>query len=616
MTEDLLAHYHRELGHLRSSAAEFAEAHPTIAKRLRLSAETVDDPHVDRLLEGVAFLNARIRTKLDDDFPELTNALLGVLYPHYLAPIPSMAIVQLTGQKDMAVPFNVPKGTELDTEPVAEKIVGGRVISSETCRYRTTADVTLHPLKIESATLAGRPFSAPADPRAGGAAAVLRLILKSRNPDAGFATLGVDSLRFYLAGPTREALATYDLLFRSAVSVMLACSPNDREPVALERGCIRPVGFGRDEGVVPCPPNSFVGYRLLTEYFTFPQKFLFFDIHGLAKKTRYVRKDQLEIYIYLSETVPDLERKLSASAFALGCTPVINLFRQHAEPIEMDGTTPAYRVVADSRRPNATEIYSVDDVAATDGKGLNFTYSPFFTLKHAAPAGKKRLFWHATRENPRADDSGTEVYLSLVDPTFDPHSPADQVLSVDVTCFNRNLPDRLPFSGDRPRLSLTEGSTEVETIRCLTPPTRTLRPPLRDQGRWRLISHLLLNHLSLTDFDQGADALREILRLYDFRDAPDTRALIDGITGVSCRRGTSRAPGPDMGVMVRGVDITLEFEPRAFSDNGLMLFASVLERFLGLYGSINSFTRLTARVKGRPDTFMRWPARAGETEVL
>ncbi|MEI8395629.1 MAG: type VI secretion system baseplate subunit TssF [Rhodospirillaceae bacterium] len=205
----------------------------------------------------------------------------------------------------------------------------------------------------------------------------------------------------------------------------------------------------------------------------------------------------------------------------------------------------------------------------------------------------------------------------MVDPAFDASAPADQVLSVETTCFNRNLPQRLKFGGGHPTMALIDDkNSHFQTIECLTPPTPTLRPPLREQGRWRLISHLLLNHLSLTDFEQGADVLREILKLYDFRDSAETRAIIDGITGITCSRGTARAPGPDMGVLVRGVDVTIEFDARRFTDNGLFLFAAVLERFLPLYGSLNSFTRLTATVKDRPGVLKRWPARAGEKVLL
>jgi type VI secretion system protein ImpG len=615
MTDDLLDHYARELKHLRSAAAEFAAAHPTIAGRLQLSADTIDDPHVGRLLEGVAFLNARIRRKLDDEFPELTDALLGVLYPHTLAPIPSMAIVQFTALNDFDKSLPVAVGAELETKAVGEKMVAGRPVASETCHYRSTAAVTLWPVTVAAASLTGRPITAPRNPRADGAAAVLRLTLKGSHPDARFPGLGLNTLRFYLAAPLHEALSVYQLLFRSTISVMLADSPNDREPVPLPADCLRPVGFDRNEGMLPYPPTSFIGYRLLTEYFAFPQKFLFFDLTGLDRKQNFRQSNQLEVFFYLSDTVPDLERKLTASMFALGCTPIVNLFRQRAEPIDLDGTTSSYRVVPDFRRPSALEIHSVERVIASDGRGHTFPCQPFYAIRHdSSRADHRPMFWHTERRRLRDDDTGTDVFLSLVDPAFNALAPADRELSVETLCFNRNLPQRLFLSGGLPTLTPIAG-TPI-SVRCLTSPTPTLRPPVREQGRWRLVSHLLLNHLSLADFEQGADGLREILKLYDFRDSAETKAAIDGITSIRCIRGTARAPGPDMGVVVRGIDVTVTFDAQRFTDNGLFLFASMLERFLPLYGSINSFTRLTAAVRDRPGILKQWPARTGEMVLL
>lgn len=604
MTDELLPYYHEELRALHTAAAEFAELYPAVAGRLQLTGDS-EDPHVKRLLQGVAFLNARVRRKLDDDFPELTNALLGVLYPHYLAPIPSMAIVQLQGQPDLVKPFTVSAGTELETKAVAGESYG----------YRTSAPVTLWPVSLSGASLTGRPITAPKNLGASGAAAVLRLTLKCYAPDQGFARLGLDTLRFYLSGPTRDALSTYETLFRSVISVALADSPNDDKPVLLGPDCIRPVGFGRNEGILPYQASSFPGYRLLTEYFTFPQKFLFFDLTGLSSKQRFTRFDHLDVYIYLSESMPELERTLSASSFALGCTPIVNLFRQQAEPIDLDETTTAYRIVPDSRRPDAHEVYAVEAVEATDGKGQRMTYQAFYSVRDSGSTAATKLYWHTERHPRQTKGGGTDIRISLVDPNFDPRAPADQVLSVDLTCLNPNLPQGLLLGGGKyPELTLIEGSSQIDRIAWMTPSTRTLRLP--EQGRWRLVSHLLLNHLSLSDLEQGPEALREILRLYDFRDEAETRARIESILSVRCRRGAARAPGPDMGVLCRGIDVEIEFDAQRFSDQGLYLFAAVLERFLALYGSINSFTRLTATIRGRSGVFKQWPARAGETVLL
>lgn len=610
MADELLPYYNRELTYLRRMAAEFAEAHPKIAGRLRLSADAIEDPHVSRLIEGVAFLNARISRKLDDDYPELVDALLETLYPHYLAPIPSMAVVQMKAGADLTGPYTVPPGTEIESEPMR----------GEACRFRTIYPTTLWPIALEQAVLAGRPLVAPANPRAGDAVAALRLTLNCRADDQSFTALQPGTLRFFLRGQPQQVYALYELIFNNTISVALADDARDPNPVILGPDCIRAVGFGEDEGMLPYPSRSQTGYRLLTEYFAFPEKFLFFDL-DLSAKVLLGAGRKLEAFLYLNRTDGDLERAVSKENFALGCTPVVNLFRQRAEPITLTQSQAEYRVVPDARRQGALEVYSVERVRATDAEGRERPFLPFYGLRHGGAEAATRTWYLATRRPAGARDSGTELYLSLVDLDFEPSAPADSILSVDATCLNRDLPGQLPYGGGHPHLRLVEGNAAVSGIACLTPPTPTLRLADRRGHRWRLVSHLQLNHLSISGGEEGVEALREILRLYDFRDSAETRAIVDGITKVSTKRGTARAPSRPGDVawgdaVCRGIDVTVEFDPARFSGNGLFLLASILDRFLALYCSINSFTRLTATVKGRTGVLRTWPARAGDRPLL
>jgi type VI secretion system protein ImpG len=275
MSDELLPYYDRELAFVRRLGAEFAEAHPKIAGRLRLSADTAEDPHVERLIEAFAYLNARLRHKLDDDFPELSDAMLSVLYPHYLAPIPSLAIVQFVldrSQGELTAGYGIPQETVLETEP----------IDGHPCRFRTCYPVTLWPVELREARLAARPFAAPVTPFSASAAAVLRIQLQCLSNDVTFAALTMDRLRCYLKGQSQHVYALYELLFNNVVGIALAASPQDPQPVLLGPESIEPVGFERDQGLLPYTPRTFVGYRLLTEYFSFPEKFLFFDLAGLG----------------------------------------------------------------------------------------------------------------------------------------------------------------------------------------------------------------------------------------------------------------------------------------------------------------------------------------------
>jgi type VI secretion system protein ImpG len=589
MFDELHAYYNRELGYLRKLAAEFAEQHPKIAGRLRLSGEAADDPHVERLLQGFAFIAARIHRKL---------------YPHYLAPIPSMAVVELAARPDLASPLEVKPGTLIDAGPV----------QGDTCRFRTAYPVTLWPIQIEAVSLRGRPIVAPANPAAAGAAGVLRLSLRCAAEGMTLSQLAPERLRFFIRPQSPHAYKLYETILNHSVSIALADHPADPAPVICSADSIRAVGFDAAESLLPYPMRSFVGYRLLTEYFAFPEKFLFFDLTGLSAKSLVSDADHLEVFIYLNRTNVELERAVSAESLALGCTPIVNLFRQRAEPIRLDNLAAEYRVVADARRVGATEVYAIESVTASAPDGRARTFEPFFGLRSTSE--NMVAYWHAARRIAESAEGGTEVFLSFVDGDFDPSAPVDYTVSVETLCLNRDRPSLLPFGGGNPRLELVEASPAIARIQCITPPTPTLRPPLGRGTRWRLISHLVLNHLSITGGEDGADALRAILRLYDFHDSAQTRALIDSLLRVTSRPGVARVPGGGNGGLCRGLEIQAEFEPAPFDSGQGFLFASVIDRFLGLYASINSFTRTTALVRGRTDKVRTWPARAGSRTLL
>jgi len=610
MSDELLPYYNRELAFIRRLGAEFAQANPKIAGRLRLGPDAAEDPHVERLIEAFAYLNARTRHKLEDDFPEITDALLGVLYPHYQAPIPAMAVVQFVldrGQGELTTGYTIPRESAIETEP----------IDGDPCRFRTCYPTTLWQIELAAAQVAGQPFAAPSTPYTPGAVAVLRLQLNCFAKEMRFGQLSIDTLRFFLKGQSQHVFAIYEVIFNNVLGVALANSPGDREPVLLQPQCIQPVGFERHEGMLPYPTRSFPGYRLLSEFFAFPQKFLFFDLSRLNRKLLSKAGNKLEIYFYLDRSSVDLEQNVTEDMFQLGCTPMINLYRQRAEPIALTHTETEYRVVPDARRPLASEVYSIDRVTATSPDNQQLEYQPFYSFKHASDRSQQKAFWYATRRPAAAEvDRGTEVYLSLVDLGFDSSVPADWTLDVETTCLNRDLPHRLPFGEGQPRLRLSKGAP-LSRIECMTGrPTPTFRPALKHGAMWRLISHLSLNHLSLVDYEEGADALREILKLYDLADSAETRSVIDGIQSVRCRRVTGRAGGDAGGGFCRGIEVNLHFDEERFAGSGVYLFASVLERFFGLYCSVNSFSKLVATTNKREGELRRWTPRAGETVLL
>lgn len=609
MTDDLLGYYNRELSHLRAQAARFADAHPKVAGRLRLGADGSEDPHVERMLQGFAYLTAGLRQKLDDGYAGMAETLLGILYPHYLNPIPSAAVVQFDldpGQDELATGLVIERGEGIETEP----------IQGEPCRFRTAYPTTLFPVDVAVAELRAAPFTAPPVSGLTSAMAVLRVKLTARSSTLPLAGLSIPTLRFYLHGQSQVVNRLYELIFRSALRVAFAIAPDDCAAVFAEPTVLRPVGFGPDEGLLPYPNRSLPGYRLLTEYFAFPRKFHFVDVAippaALARAGRH-----LELFIYLDRAVPDLEPQVSADTLRLGCAPMVNLFSRRAEPIRLTHAEPDYRVVPDVRRPLAHEVYSVDRVTGTGPTGEVVEWLPLYARRHGGSG--EGVSWHARRvpasggsSAEAVTDRGTDVVVALVDRTNRPAPPLGWTIHVDTTCLNRDLPARLPFGGGQPRLQLAQGGAAVSAIRCLTPPTVTLRPKLGPETLWRLVSHLTLNHLSLAGGTDAAAALREYLALYDFADRPETRAVIDGVVRVDAARITGRLNGG----IGRGVEVTVTLDEDRFGGRDLFLFGAVLDRFFPLQASLNTFTRTVAKVAAQDREYHRWPTRAGSREVL
>lgn len=609
MRHELLPYYERELAFIRQMAGEFAEKYPKSAGRLLLGPDTCEDPHVERLIEAFALLCGRVHHKLDDEFPEITEALLDVLYPHYLRPIPSQAITQfqLDPSQSTTSTTHVPQGTAIHTKSA----------NGQFCSFRTCYPVTLWPLRVTNASVStANRFASPG--MAADVAAVVRIEMECSG-GLRFSQLPIESIRFYLNGESAAVHTLYEFLFLNTLRVSIRALParDGAAHALLPATSLRQVGFARDEGILPYSDRSFLGYRLLQEYFSFPEKFFFVDISGLDRLNKTDFGAKFEILISLKK--PDdqhrliaLEQTVNAATFQLGCSPIINLFERIAEPIRISQTKTEYRIVPDLHRQSSTEVYSVDRVTST-ATYLNEpqSYEPFYALRHGHQAQAKRHFWYTHRRPSfRKNDSGTEVYISLVDLDFNPALPPTEMLTLRVTCTNRDEAARLKLAGEL-------GEIEAEGVpllraRCVRRPTPTVRPPQRRSLEWRLISHLSLNHLSIVD--QGREALQEILKLYNFSEDAAVRKQIAGIADVTSRSSMSRVTSDTGVAFCRGTDVTIDFDEDQYVGTGVFLLSSVLQRFLGLYSAVNSFSRLTVRT--RRGVLKQWPPLAGEQVLL
>ena len=570
----------------------------------------LDADDVERLLEGFAFLAARVHLKLDDEFPRITEALLGTIYPEFTRPIPSMSLVQfeLDPEKGkLTTGYTIPQ----------ETLLYSRSVNGVACRFRTSYETTLWPVQVSEAAWVS-PHQLDPPVRGTDAVAALRIVLRCA-PELTFAQLSMDSLRVYLNAETNVAATLYELLCNSCTEIQLrdagAGRGNTREPIHLPASALKPVGFELDQGVLPVPRRSFVGYRLLTEYFTFPEKFFFLDLSGLDRAAAAGFGNTMEVVFLISkfergERRSLLEGAVSAETFRLGCTPIINLFPRTSEPILLSQRRPEYQVVADARRREAVGIYSVEEVTTvTPGRPSPVRFEPMYSLRHGQSSAGEAHFWHATRR-PRGwrMDEGTDVFLSFVDADAAASHPDLDAVTTRLICFNENLPARLAIGDPQGDFEIPGGGP-IRRVIGLVNPTPMIAPPAGQPILWKLVSLLSLNFVSLVE--GGPAGLQEILRLHNRRDSAAGEKQIDAILNVRAEPMYARVGGDHDVAFARGHRVDIELDEEQFAGGGAYLFGSVLDRFLGLYTSLNSFNVLRMRTRQRREDLSEWPPRAG-----
>ncbi|GHD56196.1 type VI secretion system baseplate subunit TssF [Jeongeupia chitinilytica] len=589
----LLDYYQRELAWLRNAGSDFAARYPKIAHRLDVSAEESADPHVERLLEGFAFLNARLQRRLDDDFSQLTDALLEQLYPYALRPMPSTAIVRFEPDPtkgNLAEGYVIERDTALFTTTDA----------GESLHFRSTAPITLWPIEVADVMLLpaeeAQSVTGLAEARS-----ALRLRLACQAPHS-WAALPLQTLRIHLAGTPMNAAALYDLLGAHVIG-MFAALPN--QPARVLPGCTpRPVGFDADEALLPLEDGVLPAYRLLLEYFAAPAKFLFFD---LPIRIPDRAAEQLELIIAFDRAPPQ-RLHLGAGDIALGCTPGINLFPRTSEPLRPDSTRSEYRLVADSHRERSHEIYSVRQVRAGTHDGAT-VIPAYFEFSHGTQ--NQGTWWHARRVGNFAyDRSGSEMLLSWVDANFAPEQAPDRTLTAELLCTNRGLAEGVPAGTP---LSF-QRSGPVARARLLTKPSAQTSAPLAGASRWRLVSQLSLNHLSLVEDTQPLAALQEILALYNLNDSQTARRQIAGITHLETRRAVAHVGRQAWRGWRNGLEVRLTLDEVHFTGASRVLFSGVVAHFLAQYASINRFVRTVLVERDRD--IKTWQPLVGDPLIL
>lgn len=625
MDTKLLRYYERELQHLREMGGEFARDFPKIAGRLGLETYACADPYVERLLEGFSFLAARVQLKIDAEFPRFTNHLLELVYPQYLAPTPSMAVVQLhpdLTEGSLAAGFKVERGTAL------RSLLGKGDQTS--CEYRTAHEVTMWPVELAEAkyfTYAGEVGGVEIS-RLGSIKAGLRLRLKA-TAGLTFREIPLDKLPLYLRGSDSLPARMLEQLLSNAVGmvVMPTKHPASWHEIVAKSN-IRRIGFDDDQALLPCGPRSFQGYRLLQEYFAFPQRYMFAELGGLAKGLGRCPDKEVDVVVLFNRADPTLEQTVSAANFSLHCTPAINLFPKRADRIHLSDQFSEYHVVPDRTRPMDFEVYQVLGVKGYGtGPDAEQTFSPFYSsndLQSGSPEkayyqvrrGRRLLSERQRRQGPRSSYIGSEVFLSLVDSVEAPYRSSLRQLGIDTLCTNRDLVLSMPVGSGKTDFTV-ESSAPVQSVRCVAGPTVPSPSHAEGETAWRLVSHLSLNYLSLMDSNEkeGAAALRDLMRLYCSASDATSHAQIEGLRSVTASPIVRRLPVPGPITYGRGLQVAVTMEESAFEGIGVFLLGAVLEQFFAKYVSLNSFTETVVKTTRRGE-IMKWPARVGRCEIL
>lgn len=626
MDPRLLRLYENELAFMREMGAEFAAEFPKIANRLDIGSTEIADPYTERLLQGFAFLAARIQLKMEAEFPTFTQSLLQMVYPHYLAPTPSMAVVKF--KTDAGAIRGMPQGANLPAGTVLRSLLGTH--DQTNCEFRTGHDVQLLPLDITEAEYisSAAAVAALGLPEQRSVKAAIRLRLKAAG-DLTFNKLSFEKLSFFLGGPEGSRARLYEQLLANVASIYVR--PSTR-PVPwqdrLPAGALRGIGFEPHEALLPPAAQSFDGYRLLQEYYAMPERFLFVELGGLDRSVIRCASGEMDIIILLTRSEPALAQGFGPDHLSLFCAPAINLFPMRGDRINLSEREVEHLIVPNRMRPLDFEVFSVQSVQgfAADGAAAQ-TFMPFYAANDLSRNPGHRSYYMLRRQprqlstrsrqrGPRTSYIGHETLISLVDPDSNLLNHGLRQLGMDLLCTNRDLALSMPVGKQHTDFTVAV-SAPVSSIRCVVGPTPPR--PCRGDGdyAWRFISHLGLNYLSITDTDRihGAAALRELLRLY----VPSSTSLparqLEGLLSVESHPVVRRIPGAGPIAVGRGLELSLLIDEGTFGGAGGILLGAVLSRFFAKYVSINAFTETVLRSPERGEV-MRWPMQIGQRPIL
>lgn len=607
MDNNILNHYSEELRYLSQLFEEFATAHPGIARDLHIGTQHSEDPHVSRMVQSFALISGQIKQLLNDNFSELPSALLDLLYPHYLAPIPSCAIAHFQPEKDL---------TNLKTVSAGRSIEVHFQQNSHVCYFTTVYDTDLLPIELSLAKLSAVSKETEHLFEKSDGRSVLKLTLQTYDKALNFNQLGFKKLRFFIKAPNVSAYQLYDLLFCHALELFGYADADNKQLFQVpSANCLKPVGFEKSETMLNYTARSSLGYSLLTEFFAFPEKFLFFDICFTESMAQSLSSNKINLYIMFNKREERLEPYVNKNYLSLHCSPMINLFKKNAEPILLDYAHSEYPIIPDLDSTKKIEVNQVLKASVVDNENNHYDCRPFFSTNHYDSQSDLQYFWQLHRRASVLDGEQNKAYISLLDLALKKTSSVDSVLALQLLCTNGNLPKQNALNGSEVHLQFQEGAAPIEKISVTTNFTAKRQWPLKEESYWRLVSHLNLNQLSLYDNHAECEVLREVLHLYDFLDEDNSRQLINSIKNILTEKILLRDPSGILNTFVQGLKIKLIIALPAISGHSLFLFGSILDHLFALNCALNSFTQLEI-CDEQHKVLHTWPARSGSKLIL
>ncbi len=606
MSNEFFKYYNRELAYLRHKGQEFGEQYPKIAARLRISEERIEDPHVERLLEGCAFMTAKIRQSLDNSYPQFTESLMGQLYPDFHAPIPSMSVIKLNCSDSTKSVIEISQG---------ERVLVGAPGYTD-CDFKTCYPITMCPINITAGVFENAPFKSVGSRWDAEANAVLKLQISANEKGLSLGSLAIDQLRFYLNGQTRLTLKLYQLLFKSLIGISICV--DGKEVQSVNKKQLKAAGFEDDSIVVPYSKRTFSGARLLVEYLHFPEKFMFFDLTELALNQQAI-KDSIEVRFYFNSTDEWLPKQVDEESVLLGCVPIVNLFRTKMEPKRLSSLDYEYILTPQYREAESCEVVSISEVKLGSRDKTYENLPCYHAGDHTHHTNTSGIYWLMRREDNSwaggYDEPGREIYMSLVDKQNqlpDSHSRASWVMNVEAECCNRNLPSQLPYGGGLPNVRLAN-LHNFDSVRCVVPLSDTHRPEMDESSRWQLTKLLTLNHFTQGD---GLHTLKQALSLYAFSVASEINAITDALVRLEFEQTTGRVSQKGKVGFANGVKVILTVSDQILPQEQIFLLGSVLSVYFAQYAEINIYTQLEVKLKSTGSTFHIWPALLGNKVML